>query len=125
MANERMKSLSENIWIVFIARIAMVFTPIVATALVWFGTNWLETKFETLAEPLKKIENRVEILENGSKAVDLKNQAQDIFLESDKATSNKISQQVESLGSKVDEVNTNLKSLTSVLADRDRRANTN
>lgn len=122
MANERMKSFSENIWIVLVARVTMVATPFVATALVWFGSNWLEGNFKSLADPIKKIETRVETLETGSRAFELKNQAQDIFLDNDKAASSKISQQVDSLGLKLDEVNSNLKSLTNVLADRDRRA---
>ena len=123
MNYEKIRSFSENMWMVFIARLAVIVTPFAATALVWFGMTWLYGQFEKIAVPLQKVETRIDTLERGDRASELKNQSQDFLIQSNNASVSKVAGEVEKLGRKIDEVNSSLQSLTSVLADRERRAN--
>jgi len=115
----KLKTISENIWVVFTARIAMVATPFVASALIWLGSAWLETKFNSIAIPLQKIDDRVSNLENAVTNVNLKNAQQDIFVDQNKDAVTKIVGSLETLGSKINEINVNV----GIIADREKRSN--
>lgn len=122
MNNEQVRSFSDNVWTIFVARLAMIATPFVAAGLVYFGSGWLEGKFDKIAGPLQRVESRVDVLERSDRTSELKNQSQDFLIQSNGETVGKITDQVEKLGDKIDDVNSSLQSLTNVLADRERRA---
>lgn len=122
MNTDQVRSISDNVWTVFVARIAMISTPFVASGLVYFGSQWLEGKFDLVTVPLQRVESRVDVLERGDRTSELKNQSQDFLIQSNGTSVSKITDQVEKLGRKIDEVNSSLQSLTDVLADRERRA---
>lgn len=66
---------------VLVARGAMVATPFVATALVWFGSSWLDNRFDTMTRALDGIGTRVDTLETRSSATVSKVQEHQFRLE--------------------------------------------
>ena len=115
--NQSAKTLSENVWTVFVSRLAMVATPFVASALVWFGSNWLEKKFTDIIEPLQVLAGRVDNLEKISIDQKINGQRRDIFIQNNKETAAKISDNVDKLVDSVQKINENV----AVIADRERR----
>jgi hypothetical protein len=63
-----MEKVANSLLTVLIARGAMVAMPFVASALVWFGSSWLDQRFDQMARSLDAVGSRVETLESDSDA---------------------------------------------------------
>lgn len=121
MSNERIAAITENIYTKFTARIAMISLPFVASGLVWLGSSWLEGKFENIAVPLGKVDLRVQVLETSDRVTELKNQSQDIYIQSNKESIAAIADQVKGVVTEMGKVNSSLQDLARSISDRERR----
>ena len=121
MTSDRVRSISDNVYMVLIARIAMVLTPIIASGLVWLGGQWLDGKFDALSVPLIEVKHRVDTLESSDRMSAITNNSQQIFIDSNKEAIGKVAEKVDGLGQDLNEVTSSLKALTDVLKDRDGR----
>jgi hypothetical protein len=75
---ERTQHLAENVTLIIVARLAMVATPIVLAALVWFAASWLDQRFDVQKTATDIVSVRVDGLQSsvdtlGSNAVALAN----------------------------------------------------
>ena len=59
------RDLLDATWARIIERAAVIATPVVASLLVWFGSQWLDARFSKLADALTAVVSRVEALEKG------------------------------------------------------------
>jgi hypothetical protein len=125
MTPESVRAVADNIWTVVIARLAMVATPFVAAALVWFGSQWLAEKFAAISNPILAIERRVDTLEGNDRVQQQQILTHEYRLNTDKENAGKVASEVSGLATKIGELSSKFQSLTDVLSDRERRMGNN
>lgn len=106
--------LAENVWLLIVARMSMIATPVVLALLVWLGGQWIDGKLE----PIGKLETRVAATEGSFQSLALEFERMKAQADTNRTNIDKIDTKLDRINDTLAEINRSVSALTALQSRR-------